>query len=36
MKPGDENKKPVLDNMVKNFSQQAFITKDGKGLQIYP
>jgi|DEB0MinimDraft_12_1074336.scaffolds.fasta_scaffold13860_1 hypothetical protein len=36
MKPGDTNKKPVLDNMVKNFSQQAFISKEGKGLQLYP
>ena len=35
-KPGDNSKKPVMDNMVKNFSQMAFITKAGNGLQMYP
>ena len=36
MKPGDTNKDPVFDKIVKDMSQNAFIQKEGKGLQLYP
>jgi len=29
-------KKPIMGGMAKEFAQQAFTTKDGKQLQLYP
>lgn len=36
MQEGDNSKKPVFDDMVKNFSQLAFTTAPGANLALYP
>ena len=36
LKPTDESKKPIMESIVKNFSQQAFVQQEDKGLQLYP